>query len=626
MVVGGEQGRAGISLGDRNVGGDQTASRNGTGAWGNVSGAGGGRQTVGDGSGLNPNRAKGFESAFPRIETPRLSDMRAKQGAIVARFLTFFQRKTSLVIELYNAAFYRQKPTWDKIADFIYSDLCSNSDLKKQIRDVQFHPVKMLIFIKFSEDRWRDSVVERLQSEAGVIWKSYGVKVRGYSLDAEVKFFRLLGVSPETNEDEIKKTFHDLGIGEVVDIKKGLIDEKRLPGVTNGTWSLRVKILDQEKIIPSYIHRRDEGELWSLNFEGRVFCCWKCGDGNHIGDKCRDQTRTFDEVFNGSATDEDFVKPTWAAVVRTGNTEKEKEMENRVKAANKRKSQERKESKERKQREEYLEREKHWAKERKAIEEKEKRDRVSRERDVEKGKDDWPTEELTDKDIVNLCEGSESGGAESASLKETENKSSEKEELEAIELMVKGLLEDIVPENSQAEQNSRPAKAIEEQGERDLSFVFGAGASKLGDTPAINAQSDSSMDQPAAGTSTPMRKRSRGRRRSRNSGRSSMSSPSPIRPPEKSDSKKLRFEKEVENKGDTNTPAEGSASNGELDDSGDWGSSFEEQVPSKQGVSGTGAEQMEISSVDPVSPDKMQGATVTDKPLVEGDSGDHQGP
>ena len=55
MVVGGEQGRAGISLGDGNVGGDQTASRNGTGAWGNVSGAGGGRQTVGDGSGLNPN-------------------------------------------------------------------------------------------------------------------------------------------------------------------------------------------------------------------------------------------------------------------------------------------------------------------------------------------------------------------------------------------------------------------------------------------------------------------------------------------------------------------------------------------------------------------------------------------
>ena len=82
--------------------------------------------------GLNPNRQRGFGAAFPRIETPRLSDIKAKQGAIVARFLTFFQRKTSLVIELYNAAFYRQKPTWDKIADFIHSDLCTTSELKRE--------------------------------------------------------------------------------------------------------------------------------------------------------------------------------------------------------------------------------------------------------------------------------------------------------------------------------------------------------------------------------------------------------------------------------------------------------------------------------------------------------------
>ena len=98
-----------------------------------------------------------------------------------------------------------------------------------------FHPVKMLIFIKCVNDDYRDSLVTRLQSKEGVVWKDYGVRVKGYSLDAEVKFIRVLGVSPETKEDEIKKTFADLGIGEVVDIKKGLIDEKRLPGVTNGS-------------------------------------------------------------------------------------------------------------------------------------------------------------------------------------------------------------------------------------------------------------------------------------------------------------------------------------------------------------------------------------------------------
>ena len=95
---------------------------------------------------------------------------------------------------------------------------------------------------------------------------------------------------------------------------------------------LRVKIHDPDKVIPSYIHRRDEGELWSLNFEGRVFCCWKCGSGSHIGDKCRDQDRTFEEVFS-SSNDEagGLLQPTWAAVVRSGQGEESEEYRNRVK-------------------------------------------------------------------------------------------------------------------------------------------------------------------------------------------------------------------------------------------------------------------------------------------------------
>ena len=81
-----------------------------------------------------------------------------------------------------------------------------------------------------------------------------------------MKFIRLLGVSPETEADEIVKVFKDVGIGDIIEIKKGYLDSVRLPGVNNGTWSLRVKIPDADKSIPSYIHRRDEGKLWSLNF------------------------------------------------------------------------------------------------------------------------------------------------------------------------------------------------------------------------------------------------------------------------------------------------------------------------------------------------------------------------
>ena len=76
----------------------------------------------------------------------------------------------------------------------------------------------------------------------------------------------------------------------------------------------------------------------------------------------------------------------------------------------------------------------------------------------------------------------------------------------------------------------------------DISIVFGPGASALSNElapNALNTESAPSDTSPGkTGTSTPLRKRSRGRRRTRNSGRSSLSSPSPIRPP----SQKVRLD------------------------------------------------------------------------------------
>ena len=349
----GDQRNGNISEGAKGGGGDGAIAGQGA-------GIAGGHGGVRDMSGLNPNRVKGFGVQQPgggnrgvRMETPTLNAMKAKQGAIVAKFMTFFRRKSTLVIEMYEQSFYKQKPTWDKIADFVYSDLCQTPEIRKEVKDVQFHPVKMLLFIRFSEDRFRDDILAKVQAPAGLMWSHYRVRVKGYSLDAEVKFVRLLGVSPETGEEEIQRSFVEAGIGEVIGIKKGLLDVNRLPGVTNGTWELRVKINDPERVIPSYIHRRDEGELWSLNFEGRVFCCWKCGSGTHIGDKCREQTRTFDEIFSESDDNsEGFVKPTWAAVVRSGNgdTEDHKKrvqaMEQKLKEENLRRDRARVESEE----------------------------------------------------------------------------------------------------------------------------------------------------------------------------------------------------------------------------------------------------------------------------------------
>ena len=98
-----------------------------------------------------------------RLERPTLNAMKANQGAIVAKFMTFFRRKSTLVVEMYEKSFYKLKPTWDKIADFIYSDLCQTPELRKNVKDVQFHPVKMLLFIRFSEDKFKDEVLEKIQ-------------------------------------------------------------------------------------------------------------------------------------------------------------------------------------------------------------------------------------------------------------------------------------------------------------------------------------------------------------------------------------------------------------------------------------------------------------------------------
>ena len=51
--------------------------------------------------GLKPNRPKEFIGQG-RIETPTLNDMKAKEGAIVSKFMTFSNRKNTVMIELYE--------------------------------------------------------------------------------------------------------------------------------------------------------------------------------------------------------------------------------------------------------------------------------------------------------------------------------------------------------------------------------------------------------------------------------------------------------------------------------------------------------------------------------------------
>ena len=143
--------------------------------------------------GLNPHRQRGFVPTR-RIETPTLNDMRARQGAVVGKFMNFMHRKNTVVIDLYERAFYSRKPNWEQLANFVHSDLCPSAELREGLVDVQLHPVKMMIFIKFKTEQVRDDVVARLQGMNGVMWTEYGVPVRGHSLDVDMKVITVLCV------------------------------------------------------------------------------------------------------------------------------------------------------------------------------------------------------------------------------------------------------------------------------------------------------------------------------------------------------------------------------------------------------------------------------------------------
>ena len=120
------------------------------------------------------------------------------------------------------------------------------------------HPVKKLLFIKFVDQQIRDDIAARLQ--AGLVWPAFDTTVTGWSMDKPVERIRVLGTSPETAEADIRKVFGQYG--EVLDSQKGYIS-KKLPGCTNGIWTVKLVLKDGFSL-PPFLIMKDEGEVWQL--------------------------------------------------------------------------------------------------------------------------------------------------------------------------------------------------------------------------------------------------------------------------------------------------------------------------------------------------------------------------
>ena len=236
----------------------------------------------------------------------------------IKNFLGFYKRTDSVCIDLYQPEFFRRKPTWEEMALFVSQQLCLTPQLRAALKDIQLHPVKKHLFIKFRDTNSRDVVAGKLKT--GVDWPAFEANVHGWAMDKPVIVVRLHGVSPESTKQDIQNVMDQYG--EVLDVEIGFISKKLLPGVTNGTWTIKM-ILTEGKILPSFVFMKEEGEVWQVIHENQVNVCWKCGQSGHVGTRCNQPTLTFDALDVSQAVAEgDGVGAggarSWAHVVKSG--------------------------------------------------------------------------------------------------------------------------------------------------------------------------------------------------------------------------------------------------------------------------------------------------------------------
>ena len=137
----------------------------GGGKWG--SGRGGGAEGGGGGDGRGGGRNQ-----------RRVQNNVRETREDVKKFLTFYKRTKSICIDLYCPAFYKRKPYYDELADFVHDILCPTAKLRDDLLDVQLHPVKKNLFIKFKTVDSRDFVAEKLSGE-GLEWPAFNTKSSG---------------------------------------------------------------------------------------------------------------------------------------------------------------------------------------------------------------------------------------------------------------------------------------------------------------------------------------------------------------------------------------------------------------------------------------------------------------
>ena len=123
-------------------------------------GGGGGVGRGGDTTGAGGGGGNHGQGGAGRRRLPA----RERQGnEEIRKFLNFYKRRNSLCVDLYLPAFFQRKPSYDDLAEFVYSVLSEGGTspphvIRSAVLDIQLHPVKKLLFIKFTDQLIRDEI------------------------------------------------------------------------------------------------------------------------------------------------------------------------------------------------------------------------------------------------------------------------------------------------------------------------------------------------------------------------------------------------------------------------------------------------------------------------------------
>ena len=82
------------------------------------------------------------------------------------------------------------------------------------------------------------------------MWPAFDTTVSGWAMDKPVERVRVLGASPETDEAGVRQVLSKYG--EIIEASKGLISPKKLPGWSNGIWTVKL-ILEKDQSLPPFL-------------------------------------------------------------------------------------------------------------------------------------------------------------------------------------------------------------------------------------------------------------------------------------------------------------------------------------------------------------------------------------